>query len=424
MAVFAALARALGKKDGAGTLGNFWTDTTRGILYVLLPLSTIFALFLVSQGVVQTFASAIETSSLENGSPTVLLVGPVASQVAIKQLGTNGGGFYAANAAHPFENPTPLSNFLQILALLLIPAALTITFGKMTGNERQGAMLLIVMTLLLAPTLVLTSAVEQKGNPLVTALGVESSLGNMEGKEVRFGAADSALFAATAGASAGGSLNASLDSFMPLGSLVPFVHLHLGEVVFGGIGLGLCGMLVYVFLTVFVAGLMIGRTPEYLGKKIGVFEMKMIALVLLTPAFLTLFGTALAVASEAGRAGATNPGAQGFSQILYAFSSASNANGSAFGGIAAGGDFYTIALGLCMILGRFIPIAALLGLAGRFAKQTPLAQTNGTLKTDTPLFAFLLISLILLTGALAYTPALVLGPGAEHILMFNGKGGI
>lgn len=424
LAVFAALARALGKKDGSGTLGNFWADMTRGVLYVFLPLSVLFAFFLIAQGVVQTFSSSVCVYALEDGAQSVLLTGPVASQVAIKQLGTNGGGFYAANAAHPFENPTPLSNFSQMLALLLVPAALTMAFGKMVGNVRQGGMLLAVMTVLFVPTLFATSAFEQKGNPLLASFGIDAfALGNMEGKEVRFGAIDSALFATTAGASAGGSLNASLDSFMPLGSLVPLAHIHLGEVVFGGIGLGLCGMLVYVFLTVFVAGLMIGRTPEYLGKKIGVFETKMIALILLTPVFLTLFGTACAVASEAGRLGATNPGAQGFSQILYAFSSASNANGSAFGGVAAGGDFYAVGLGLCMLLGRFVPILAFLGLAGSFARQAPLAATSGTLRTDTFLFAFFLVSLIVLTGVLSYTPALMLGPGAEHVFTFLEKGG-
>ncbi len=422
LSVMAAFTRALGNREARNEIGNFWADMTRVLLYILLPLSFLLALFLIWQGVIQKFDSTLFVSTLESGKDQILTMGPVASQTAIKQLGTNGGGFFMANAAHPFENPTPLSNFVQLLAMLLIPAALTITFGRMVKAKKQGWVLFGAMMILFIPALFLVINFEQAGNPLLESLGLDLSLGNMEGKEIRFGALGSSLWTVAASATSTGSLNASLDSFMPLSSLVTLALIQFGEIVWGGIGSGICGMLVYVFITVFIAGLMIGRTPEYLGKKIGAFQIKMATLIILIPTFLTLAGTALAVLTEAGQSGATNFGAQGFSQILYAFTSASHCNGSSLGGIDASSPFYNIALGICMLISRFGTIAATLALAGSFAKQNALLPAAGTLRTDTPLFTLLLVCVIII-GALNYVPALALGPVAEHLLLpLGGRG--
>ena len=422
LSVMAALARALGSREERNEIGHFWMDMIRSLLYIFLPLSFLLALFLISQGVIQNFDSTLSVSTLESGKEQILTMGPVASQTAIKQLGTNGGGFFMANAAHPFENPTPLSDFIQLLAMLLIPAALTITFGRMVKAKKQGWVLFGAMMILFIPALFLVITFEQAGNPLLQSLGLDSSLGNMEGKELRFGTLGSSMWAVAASATSTGSLNASLDSFMPLSSLVTLALIQFGEVVWGGIGSGICGMIVYVLLTVFIAGLMIGRTPEYLGKKIGTFQIKMASLIILIPTFLTLTGTAIAVLTETGQSSATNFGAQGFSQILYAFTSVGYCNGSSLGGINASSPFYNIILGLCMLLSRFGTIAATLALAGSFAKQKAVSPAAGTLRTDTPLFTLLLICVIII-GTLNYVPALALGPVAEHLLLPIGGSG-
>ena len=366
MAILVALIRGI-VRHTADTIGNFWVDLTRSVLYILLPLSLVLAVVLVSQGVVQTFSEyqtvrLLQPASDANGNTVldqILAVGPAASQVAIKQLGTNGGGFFNVNSAHPFENPTPFSNFLEMLSILLIPAALCYTFGKMVGDTRQGWALLAAMTIVLAVLLVSTALVEQRGNPILTGLGVDQRAsdiqpgGNMEGKETRFGIVNSAIWATVTTAASNGSVNSMHDSFTPLGGLVPMWLMQLGEVIFGGVGSGLYGMLAFVIIAVFVAGLMVGRTPEYLGKKIESFEMKMASLIVLIPVFLVLVGTALAVVSAGGKAGIYNPGPHGFSEMLYAFSSASNNNGSAFAGLGANNLFYNLALGMAMLIGRF-----------------------------------------------------------------------
>jgi K+-transporting ATPase ATPase A chain len=450
MAVLVALIRGFARRT-ASTVGNFWVDTVRGTLYILLPLSFVLALALVSQGVVQTFSPyrkvalvqplAVGQPKLDaSGSPAkgargnpvtgkgtvteqTLAVGPVASQIAIKQLGTNGGGFFNANSAHPFENPTPLSNFLELLAILLIPGALCLTFGEMVHDRRQGWAVLAAMTVIFAGFAVLAISSEQAGNPLLSALGVNQrpsalqSGGNMEGKEVRFGPVTSALWATATTAASNGSVDSMHDSFTPLGGLAPMVLIQIGEVVFGGVGSGLYGMLAFVIVAVFIAGLMVGRTPEYLGKKIGLFEMKMASLVILVPPALVLLGTAIAVATTAGRAGPTNPGAHGFSEILYAYSSAGNNNGSAFAGIRADTPFYNFALALVMFFGRFWTTVPILAIAGSLAgkKHTPVGA--GTLPTHTPLFVVLLIGTVLLVAALTFLPALALGPIVEQLQM-------
>jgi K+-transporting ATPase ATPase A chain len=428
MAVLVAMIRGF-KRTHAEGIGNFWADLTRGTLYILLPLSLLLALALVGQDVVQTFkpyqtmplVEQVGTAT-ENTTQT-LAVGPAASQIAIKQLGTNGGGFFNANAAHPFENPTPLSNFLEMLAILLIPAALCHTFGSMVGDTRQGWAILSAMTLVLVSLVFGTVGLEQGGNPTLAALGVEQSIGidqsggNMEGKETRFGIANSALWATATTAASNGSVNSMHDSYTPLGGLVPMWLIQLGEVIFGGVGSGLYGMLVFVLIAVFVAGLMIGRTPEYLGKKIEAFEVKMAAIVILIPALFILGGTALAVMVEAGKSAVANPGAHGFSEILYAFSSAAGNNGSAFAGLSANSPFYNIALGVAMLIGRYGIIIPVLAIAGSLAAKKTVPASVGTLPTHTPLFVMLLIGTVILVGALTFVPALALGPVVEHLMM-------
>lgn len=423
MAVLIALIRGF-QRTHANGIGNFWVDITRSTLYILLPLSFIFAVFLVGQGVVQTFkpyhtVTVVEQPLEKQGSQTTqtIAVGPAASQIAIKQLGTNGGGFFNANSAHPFENPTPLSNFFVMLALLLIPGALCYTFGVMVGDTRQGWAILATMTLVLLGLLWVAFSYEQGGNPLISALGVDQAAGNMEGKETRFGVVNSALYATATTAASNGSVNAMHDSFTPLGGLVPMWLIQLGEVIFGGVGSGLYGMLIYAIVAVFIAGLMIGRTPEYLGKKIEAFEMKMSVIILLVPAFFILGGTAIAVMVDVGKSAVANPGAHGFSEILYAFSSAAGNNGSAFGGLSANAPFYNYALGIAMFFGRFGIIVPVLAIAGSLAAKKTVPITSGTLPTHTPLFVVLLIGTVILVGALTFVPALALGPVAEHFMM-------
>ncbi|MEI6070099.1 MAG: potassium-transporting ATPase subunit KdpA [Methylococcaceae bacterium] len=432
MAVLVAMIRGF-QRTHSETIGNFWADLTHGILYILMPLSFVLALVLAGQGVVQTFKPYHTLPLVEQvGTATAtttqtLALGPAASQVAIKQLGTNGGGFFNANSAHPFENPTPLANFLEMLLLLLIPAALCHTFGTMVGDSRQGWAILSAMTLVMVGLVFVTVAYEQSGNPALTALGIEQSVsidqsgGNMEGKETRFGIVNSALWATATAAASNGSVNAMHDSFTPLGGLVPMWLIQLGEVIFGGVGSGLYGMLVFVLIAVFVAGLMIGRTPEYLGKKIDAFEIKMAAIIILIPAFFILGGTAIAIMVEAGKIAVANPGAHGFSEILYAFSSAAGNNGSAFAGLSANSPFYNIALGIVMLFGRYGIIIPVLAIAGSLAAKKTVPTTLGTLPTHTPLFVMLLIGIVLLVGALTFVPALALGPVVEHLMMTSVK---
>ncbi len=429
MAVLVALIRGLVRVQ-ACTIGNFWVDLTRGVVYVLLPLTLLLAPLLVWQGVIQDFGPYRAVAGLENAGPQVadepvrrpvIPTGPAASQVAIKQLGTNGGGFFNANSCHPFENPTPLSNFLESLAILLIPVALCFTFGRMVGDARQGRALLVVMLAILIPLLVTVWAAERAGNPVLAGLGLETKPGplqpggNMEGKEVRFGIAASALWATATSAASNGSVNAMLDSFTPLGGLVPLWLIQLGEIVFGGVGSGLYGMIVFALVTVFLAGLMVGRTPEYLGKKVESFEIQMASLVILIPAGLVLVGTALSVVLPSGRGATGNPGPHGFSEVLYAFSSAANNNGSAMGGLVADTPWYNLSLGVAMFCGRFLPMIAVLAMAGSFGRKKRIPTSAGTLLTHSPLFVLLLVGVILLVGALTFFPALALGPLAEHL---------
>jgi potassium-transporting ATPase potassium-binding subunit len=430
IAVLVALIRGF-VRHSVRTIGNFWVDMTRSILYILLPLSLILAVILVSQGVVQTFSSSqsvtllqpVQDSSGQTVMQQVIAVGPAASQVAIKQLGTNGGGFFNVNSAHPFENPTPLSNFMEMLAILLIPAALCYTFGRMVGDTRKGWAILAAMTIIFVVMLSVCVWAEQRGNPSLAGLNVNQSAtalqsgGNMEGKEVRFGAVNSALWATATTSASNGSVNAMHDSFTPLGGLVPMWLIQLGEVVFGGAGSGLYGMLAFIIVAVFVAGLMIGRTPEYLGKKIEAFEMKMASLMVLIPVVLVLFSTAIAVISPAGRAVVSNPGAHGFSEILYAFSSASNNNGSAFAGLGTNTLFYNIALSITMFLGRFWLAIPALAIAGSLVQKKKVPVTTGTLPTHTPIFIFWLIAIVIIVGALSFFPALSLGPIAEQLML-------
>jgi len=428
MAVLIAMIRGFQRAHEDG-IGNFWADLTRGTLYILLPLSFLIAVVLVGQGVVQTFkpyqtVPLVEQVSTATETATqTLAVGPAASQIAIKQLGTNGGGFFNANSAHPFENPTPLSNFLEMLLLILIPAALCHTFGTMVGDPRQGWAILSAMTLVLVSLLFVTAGYEQGGNPALTALGVEQSVsvgqsgGNMEGKETRFGIVNSAIWATATTAASNGSVNSMHDSYTPLGGMIPMWLIQLGEVIFGGVGSGLYGMLIFVLIAVFVAGLMIGRTPEYLGKKIEAFEIKMAAIVILIPAFFILGGTSLAIMVDAGKSAVANPGAHGFSEILYAFSSAAGNNGSAFAGLSANATFYNTALGIVMLFGRYGIIIPVLAIAGSLAAKKTVPTTVGTLPTHTPLFVMLLIGTVVLVGALTFVPALALGPVVEHLIM-------
>lgn len=430
MAVLVALIRGFTRHTQA-TIGNFWVDLTRGTLYILLPLSLILALVFVSQGVVQTLDAYHEIRLLE---PTVdaegkevtmqkIAVGPAASQVAIKQLGTNGGGFFNVNSAHPLENPTPISNFFQLLAILLIPAALCYTFGEMVGDRRQGWAILAAMLLIFVPLLVMSTICEQAGNPALADLGTDQTAsdsqpgGNMEGKEARFGIVNSSLWAVATTAASNGSVNAMHDSFTPLGGLVTMWMMQLGEVIFGGVGSGLYGMLMFAIVAVFLSGLMVGRTPEYLGKKIGAFEMKMASLVILFPCATVLVGTAIAIALPMGRETIFNPGPHGFSEVLYAFSSAGNNNGSAFAGLGANTPFYNGLLGLAMLVGRFWVMLPVLAIAGSLAAKKTVPAGPGTLPTDTPLFVVLLVAVVIVVGALSFFPALALGPIVEHLLM-------
>jgi K+-transporting ATPase ATPase A chain len=453
MAVLAALIRGFARRS-AKTIGNFWVDLVRTTLYILLPLSVVLALVLVSQGVVQTFAPYPKVEVVqptqydepitdaegkpaldEKGQPKtkkatlteqVIAVGPAASQIAIKQLGTNGGGFFNVNSAHPFENPTPLSNFLELLSILLIPAALCYTFGVMVKDTRQGWTVLAAMTLIFVVMLGVCVVAEQRGAILVKQ-GVDhtpSSLqsgGNMEGKEIRFGIANSALWATATTAASNGSVNAMHDSFTPIGGLVPMWMIQLGEVVYGGVGSGLYGMLIFAIIAVFVAGLMVGRTPEYLGKKVEAYEMKMASLVILMPPAIVLIGTAVAVLAEGGKAGIANPGAHGFSEILYAFSSAGNNNGSAFAWLSANTPFYNTALGLAMLFARYWLAIPTLAIAGALAAKKTVPPGPGTLPTHTPLFAVLLVGVVVLVGALTFVPALALGPIVEHLTLIAAK---
>ena len=452
MAVLVALIRGFARHT-TETIGNFWVDITRSTIYILLPLSVVLALALVSQGVIQNFSAyqtvpTVETITYDNpkmdaaGNPVkdaagnlvtekattkeqVIALGPVASQEAIKQLGTNGGGFFNANSAHPFENPTPFSNFLAMLAIFLIPAALCYTFGSMVGDTRQGWAILVAMTILFVGFLAVAEYAEQSGNPAFTALGVDQNIsatqsgGNMEGKETRFGIVNSALFATITTSASCGAVNSMHDSFTPLGGLVPLAQIQLGEVIFGGVGSGLYGMLIYAVIAVFLAGLMIGRTPEYLGKKIEAFDIKMASLVILIPPMIILGGTALAVMLAAGKAGVANPGAHGFSEILYAFSSAVGNNGSAFAGLSANTPFYNTALGFEMFIGRIWLMIPVLALAGSLAAKKRIPASVGSMATHTQMFVWLLIGTVLLVGALNFVPALALGPVIEHLNMIN-----
>jgi K+-transporting ATPase ATPase A chain len=428
MAVLLAFIRGM-KRTLFQTIGNVWVDLTRSIIYILLPLSLVMALFLVSQGVVQTLQSPAKVQLLEHTKDEKgrvvtgqeIPLGLAASQVAIKQLGTNGGGFFNVNSAHPLENPTPLSNFMEMLAILLIPAALCITFGRMMGDKRQGWALLAAMMMILIPLLGICLLSEQTGNISFRQMNVDQSAGalqsggNMEGKEVRFGITNSALWAVVTTAASNGSVNAMHDSFTPLGGLAPLWLMQLGEIVFGGVGSGLYGVLMFVLITVFVAGLMVGRTPEYLGKKIEAFEVKMASLVILIPAAVVLIGTAVAVVTKPGLAGIFNTGPHGFSEILYAFSSAANNNGSAFAGLNANTLFYNITLGCAMLIGRFWIMIPVLAAAGSLARKKLVPAGAGTLPTHTPLFVLFLVAVIMLVGALTFIPALALGPIAEHL---------
>lgn len=419
IAVACVLMRGFARRE-TSNLGNFWVDLTRISVYLLAPLSLLLALALASQGVVQSWAATLPVATLAGGEQTLTL-GPVASQEAIKMLGTNGGGFFNANSAHPFENPNELSNFLQMLAIFLIPAGLCHAFGRVVGDRRQGWALYGAMALLFVLAASALALAEAQGNPLLNALSADASVGSLEGKELRFGAAGSSLFAAVTTAASCGAVNAMHDSLTPLGGMLAMWLMQLGEVVFGGVGSGLYGMLVFAVLAVFVAGLMVGRTPEYLGKKIEAFEMKMVALVILLSPALVLLGSALAVVSQAGLAGLANGGAHGFSEVLYAFSSAANNNGSAFAGLSANTPFYNGLLGAAMWLGRFGVIVPVLALAGALAAKKTLPPSAGAMPTHGGLFIGLLSGAVLMVGALTYLPALALGPMAEHLALWAGR---
>ena len=452
IAVVFALFRGFAARSTA-VIGNFWVDITRITAWLLLPLSLVLSIVLVGQGVIQNFdayqdATTLEVSKFQqptlgadgqpemrDGAPVLedtstdkqtLAMGPVASQEAIKMLGTNGGGFFNANSAHPYENPTALSNFLQMLAIFLVPAALCFAFGREVGDVRQGWAVLAAMTVMFVIAVVVMTPAEQVGNPKLTAMGVDQAAsalqagGNMEGKETRFGITASSLFAVITTAASCGAVNAMHDSLTPIGGMVPLVMMQLGEVVFGGVGTGLYGMLVFAILAVFMAGLMIGRTPEYLGKKIESYEMKLISVAILVTPTLVLVGTAIAVVAAAGKAGIANPGAHGFSEILYALTSAGNNNGSAFAGLSANTPFYNTLLAIAMALGRFGVIVPVLAIAGALAAKKRLTPTAGTLPTHGPLFVLLLIGTVLLVGLLNYVPALALGPVVEHLVLWTG----
>jgi K+-transporting ATPase ATPase A chain len=451
MAAVIAMIRGIARHT-TDKIGNFWVDLTRTTLYILLPLAFVLALALISQGVVQTFSSYKTATLLQptsyqqpktdaNGNPVkdatgnpvmdtvpvteqTLAVGPAASQIAIKQLGTNGGGFFNVNSAHPFENPTPISNFLEMLSILMIPAALVYTFGKMVGDTRQGWAILAAMTVIFVVLLAGTVWAEQTGNPAIAKMGVDikqSNInpgGNMEGKEVRFGVANSALWATATTSASNGSVNSMHDSNMPLGGMIPLWLMHLGEIIYGGVGSGLYGMLAFVIVAVFVAGLMVGRTPEYLGKKIEAYEMKMASLILLIPIFTALGGTAIGVLTPAGQAGVLNPGPHGYTEILYAFSSATANNGSAFAGLTVNTPFYNTALGIIMFFARYWLAIPALAIGGSLARKKKVPAGAGTLPTHTPLFIAWLIGVVIIVGALGFLPALALGPIVEHLMIF------
>ncbi len=420
-------------RHSAKTLGNFWVDLTRTVLYVLLPLSVVFALVLVSQGTVQTFSSYATAKFVQPTADTsgaavteqVLAVGPAASQIAIKQLGTNGGGFFNVNSAHPYENPTPISNFLELIAILLLGAAVCFTFGRMVGDMRQGWALIAAMMIILVAMIFVCYPAEQSGNPLLNKLGIDQTAsalqsgGNMEGKEVRFGVANSALWAVTTTSASNGSVNSMHDSYTPLGGLIPLIAMHLGEVVFGGVGSGLYGMLVFVIVAVFVAGLLVGRTPEYLGHKVEAYDMKMASLLILIMPIVVLVFTALAVVVPAGIAIIDNPGPHGFSEILYTYTSQANNNGSAFAGVNANAPFPNITGAIAMFICRYWLAIPTLALAGSLVRKKKIPPSEGTLPTHTPLFIFWLISVILIVGALNFLPALALGPIVEHLMMVH-----
>ena len=428
IAVAVAVIRGFARHSVA-TIGNFWADVTRATLYVLLPLSLLLALVLSSQGVIQNLEAYKVVTPVESTTihTQTLPMGPVASQEAIKELGTNGGGFFNANSAHPYENPTPLTNFLEMLAIVLIPFALTYTFGRMVGDTRQGWALLAAMLVLFVSLTQVAFYSEQRGNPLLASQHIEQTGGagqtggNMEGKETRFGIAASALFVAVTTATSCGAVNTMHDSLLPLGGFVPLFFMQLGELAPGGVGSGLYSILMFAVLGVFIAGLMIGRTPEYLGKKIEAFEMKMASVFILTTPFVVLLGTAVAVMCGAGVAAIANPGPHGFSEILYAFSSAANNNGSAFAGLSANTPFYNIATGIAMWFGRFWPMVATLAIAGSLAAKKRIPVTEGTMPTHGPLFVSLLLGSILLIGVLTYVPALALGPVVEHFLLMAAR---
>jgi K+-transporting ATPase ATPase A chain len=425
IAIAIALVRGLARRS-ASAIGNFWADLVRATLYILLPMSIVLALILVWRGVPQNFNAYTSATTVEGAAQT-LAQGPVASQEAIKQLGTNGGGFFNANSAHPFENPTPLTNFLEILAIFLIPAALVYTFGRMVGNPRQGWALLAAMTIMFAIGLAVALPAEQAGNPLIANLGVDQSLtadqagGNFEGKETRFGIASSVLFAVVTTAASCGAVNMMHDSMMPLSGMVPLVNMQLGELIFGGVGVGLYGILVFAILAVFIAGQMVGRTPEYLGKKIEAFEIKMATLVVLVLGASILAFTGLAAVRPEGLAGPLNAGPHGFTEMLYAFSSATGNNGSAFAGLTANTPFYNTALGLAMLAGRFLMIVPILAIAGSMARKRAVPPSLGTFPTTGPLWIGLLIGTIVIVGALTYFPALALGPIVEQLLLHAGR---
>ncbi|MFS2004929.1 potassium-transporting ATPase subunit KdpA [Duganella sp. CT11-25] len=451
IAVAYALIRGFSSRS-AKSIGNFWVDVTRSTLYVLLPLSLVFAVFLMGQGVIQNFSAYKDVQLLDtvtytqpkvgaDGQPVLdakgapvtetltattqtIAMGPVASQEAIKMLGTNGGGFFNANSAHPYENPTALANFMQMLAIFLIPAGLCFAFGRMVGDRRQGWAVLGAMTVLFVACTVVVLGAEQASHPALQALNVDQAMsalqsgGNMEGKETRFGISASALFAAVTTAASCGAVNAMHDSFMPLGGMIPMLLIQFGEVIFGGVGSGLYGMLVFAIMAVFIAGLMIGRTPEYLGKKIQAYEMKMTSIAILVTPTLVLAGTAIAVMCDAGKAGIANPGAHGFSEILYAFSSAANNNGSAFAGLSANTPFYNSMLAVAMWFGRFAMIVPILAIAGSLAGKQRLEANAGTMPTHGAMFVGLLCGVVALVGVLNYVPALALGPVIDHLQLF------
>lgn len=423
MAVGIALIRGIVRKNSKA-IGNFWVDWLRGALYILLPLSLVMALILGSQGVIQNFNADVLAVNLEAGSQPIP-GGPVASQVAIKQLGSNGGGYFNANSAHPFENPNALTNFLELLAILLIPTAFCYAFGLMVNDKRQGWAILLAMTLVFVPLYLFGVYQEQQGNPLLSTLPIEQRAnpaqtgGNMEGKETRIGIVNSVLWASATTATSNGSVNSMHDSYTPLGGLVTLLFMMLGEIIYGGVGTGLYGVIVYIFITVFIAGLMVGRTPEYLGKKIQAFEIKMASLCIILPVMTILFGTAVTIMSHEGANSMQNAGAQGFSEIIYALTSASANNGSAFAGLSANTPFYNVLLGICMLLNRFWTIIFVLAISGSLASKQITPATAGTLSTHSILFVLFLVGIIIMIGILTYIPTLTLAPISEYFLMMS-----